>query len=296
MNVLRIGLLSLAPMLAIAAGPTIPQRIPATPEEAQFNTYKRLVALEQKVRTLQQENQVQKQEIKELQGVVQALDADTKELQDSVLAHDPQAIERRLEALESRSREPASPGGGKAVAHRIMAPFEVVNTAGKPLFAVSELVSETSARISIGLSDKGLAQLLVRDTSGRRRATMAEYGTGAIIGVVSDADVFQAVIASNAQKGPNLILTGADGKGVLSADSSGMGIKNKAGITVVALGPGPHDSGVIELMDSGGTKMLEAGTTTGGVGIVRAGPVYKCGASPMGMGLGLPDCILGRKP
>lgn len=295
MHALRIGLLSLAPMLAIAAGPTIPQRIPSTPEEAQFNTYKRLVALEQKVRTLQQENQLQKQEIKELQLVVQALDADTKELQDSVLAHDPQAVERRLEALESRSKDAAAPGGKATATSRVVAPFEVVNAAGKPLFAVTELTNATPARISIGLSSTGETQLVLKDAGGRRRAAMSEYGTGGIMGVVTEAGVFQALLASNAEKGPTLVLTRSDGKNLLTADGGGISLTNKGGNTAVALGFGPQDGGVLEIMNPSGSKMIEAGTTNEGIGVVRAGPLYKCGASPMAMGLGLPDCILGRK-
>jgi hypothetical protein len=296
MNVLRIGLLSLAPMLAIAAGPTIPQRIPGTPEEAQFNTYKRLVQLEQQVRTLQQENQLQKQEIKELQAAASSLDPDIKELQDLALARDPQidALEKRVQALESGPREPASPAG-KSVTNRVVAPFEVVNAAGKPLFAVTELTSGNTARVSVGLSPSGDAQLVVKDATGQRRAAVAQYGTGALIGTVTSTGMFQTLLVSSAEKGPALTLTRADGKGLLNADSGGIGFKNAAGNTVVALGTGPHEGGVIEVMDSGGNKMIEAGTTTGGVGTVRAGPLYKCGASPMAMGLGLPDCILGHK-
>ena len=40
---------------------------------------------------------------------------------------------------------------------------------------------------------------------------------------------------------------------------------------------------------------MEAGTTTEGLGIVRAGPGFKCGPSPQAMGLGLADCIMGHK-
>jgi hypothetical protein len=296
MNLMRIGLLSFAPMLAIAAGPTIPQRIPATPEEAQFNTYKRLVALEQQVRTLQQENSKQKKDIAELQANASTPDPDIAELQASLAARDPEiaALQKRMQALESKSPEPGAPAG-KAVTNRVVAPFEVVNAAGKPLFAVTELTSANTARVSVGLSPSGEAQLVVKDAGGQRRAAMAQYGTGAIIGTVTSAGMFQTLLVSNAEKGPALVLTRTDGKGLLNADSTGIGFKNAAGNTVVALGAGPGEGGVIEVMDSGGNKMIEAGTTSGGVGTVRAGPQYKCGASPMAMGLGLPDCILGRK-
>jgi hypothetical protein len=206
----------------------------------------------------------------------------------------------RVTLLESRLRE-REPGESKPtnapVTNRITAPFAVVTASGRTLFAVVEQSSSTNARFSIGVSDKGnAAQLIMRDADGARVASMAQMADGRVgMGTLSPSGRFQTLLSMDPKSGPVLYLEGEDGKGLASIGTWGYALYNADHHIVATLGVGPHGGGVLELMDQSGVKMLEAGTTTEGQGIVRAGPLYKCGAYPMAMGLGLPDCIIGHK-
>ena len=58
----------------------------------------------------------------------------------------------------------------------------------------------------------------------------------------------------------------------------------------------PSGAGHFQLANAEGTPTVEAGTLQNGLGTVRAGPTYKCVPAQAGMGLGVPDCIIGQKP
>jgi hypothetical protein len=92
-----------------------------------------------------------------------------------------------------------------------------------------------------------------------------------------------------------ILLRNAKGKPAFEAGRGGARIFNSDEKIIAGLSIGPQGGGVLELMDPAGEKRIEAGTTTEGLGIVRAGPGFKCGPSPQAMGLGLADCIMGHK-
>ncbi len=62
-------------------------------------------------------------------------------------------------------------------------------------------------------------------------------------------------------------------------------------ISVAVLTKGAAGAGLLQLSNNGGSPTVEAGTLPSGLGIVRAGPQYKCTGSG---GLAAPDCIKGR--
>ena len=63
--------------------------------------------------------------------------------------------------------------------------------------------------------------------------------------------------------------------------------------SVASLMVGGSGEGFLQLTDASGTPMVAAGTTNDGRGRVDAGPGNKC--APGGMGLTIPDCIIGPK-
>lgn len=62
-------------------------------------------------------------------------------------------------------------------------------------------------------------------------------------------------------------------------------------VAVANIRPGASGGGYIQLLDAGGRSAVEAGVSPAGVGVVRAGPQYKCGSNYLG--LSVPDCIVG---
>jgi hypothetical protein len=131
-----------------------------------------------------------------------------------------------------------------------------------------------------------------------------------VAGIIGNAVGGGAVVAANAS-GAVLTQMGAtsDGRGEIkvldaggallaamakSPDSAGGAVEVYNGkVAVVNIRPGKAGGGYIQLLDTGGRSMVEAGSGSEGVGVVRAGPNYKCGSNYLG--LKVPDCIVGLK-
>jgi hypothetical protein len=94
------------------------------------------------------------------------------------------------------------------------------------------------------------------------------------------------VTVADAQGNPRAVmLVSTDGR-------AGIGIQNAEGTLVGNLGEGGTGGGLLSLTNSSGETMVEAGTTDGGFGVVRAGPE---GFKP-GLGLlGLPGSYIAGK-
>lgn len=161
---------------------------------------------------------------------------------------------------------------------RVLAPFEVANKDGTVILRVSDepadVAAKSGARVIISRGSGANYVLHFRTPKGSYAASVGESSAG--IGVIHLHDDAGQVRAR------------ADGK-------SGYLLFSPTGTIVANLGLGSSSAGFIELMDSGGTKMVEAGIYPDGVGRVLVGPAYRCGPNPGALGLGIPDCIVGRK-
>jgi len=285
-----------ATTLAAAPPTPTPTRIPGTPEEAMLGVYQRLTALEQQVKSLQQQvaaeratNVQQAARIKAIIGEVMALIGRVGSLESS-------RSEMPAPTESSQPKQEMPPPGPTSIANRIVAPFEVVTKAGKPLLLVTEDPSTSKARITIGINaDANTGQVMLRDKSGRRLAAMAELSSGGGFVTVGQSGNVVSLIGIDPDGEGGILLRNAKGTKVFEADRGGTRIYNGDEKIIAGLSVGPGGAGRLELMNPAGEKRLEAGTTTEDLGTVRAGPAFKCGPSPQVMGLGLADCIVGHK-
>jgi hypothetical protein len=282
----------------LAASAPTPTRIPGSPEEAMLNVYQRLTALEQQVKSLQQQLAAQQAKNVEQAARLKAVIGEVMALVGSV-----GNLDGRVQSLEANRPETPVPSDSKepkqemtSIANRIVAPFEVVTKAGKPLLLVTEDSSSSKARITIGINaDSNAGQILLRDKSGRRLVAMAELSVGGGFLTLSPSGEVLSLIGVDPGGEGGILLRNAQGKPAFEAGRGGARIYNNDEKIIAGLSLGPQGGGILELMDPTGEKRVEAGTTTEGLGIVRAGPGFKCGPSPQAMGLGLADCIMGHK-
>jgi hypothetical protein len=79
-------------------------------------------------------------------------------------------------------------------------------------------------------------------------------------------------------------------------DSAGVFVHNSAGGRAVGLSSRPSGNGILQVNNAGGGVSVEAGTTDEGVGMVIAGPRYRCVAvaGPTAMVGAVPDCLKGK--
>jgi hypothetical protein len=146
------------------------------------------------------------------------------------------------------------------------------NASGAGILFVRNSANTVVAGISgSGLNDSGA--VVVRNSAGATLAELSTTTNGG--GQVKVSDTAGAPLAVMAQ----------------SPDSDGGAFEVYSGKVAVAnIRPGKAGGGYMQLLDAGGTTMVEAGVGDG-VGVVRAGPRFKCGSNYMG--LKIPDCIVG---
>ncbi|HKS58056.1 MAG TPA: hypothetical protein VJS12_22355 [Steroidobacteraceae bacterium] len=281
----------------LAAQPTpAPTRIPGTPEEAMLGVYQRLTALEQQVKSLQQQVAAEKATNVEQAARIKAIIGEVMDLVGRVGSLESTRSEMSPPTQSSESRQEVPPPAPTSVVNRIVAPFEVVTKTGKPLLLVTEDSSSSKARITIGINaDANTGQITLRDKTGRRLVAMAELTIGGgFVTLGQGGDVLSLIGVDEDGQG-GILLRNDKGTRVFEAGRGGARIYNTDEKIIAGLSVGPQGGGVLELMDPAGEKRVEAGTTTEGLGIVRAGPAFKCGPSPQVMGLGLADCIMGHE-
>jgi hypothetical protein len=222
---------------------------------------------------------VSEDEIKVLRQQVLALAARVKELEKKAdQADSPEegkqgkGIEQRLEALDqgqaklnsevrSLQREEAAGAGsgGSQAAGQIVAPFTVVDSAGKPLMRVTEEGHGFSRGIYVYDNKTLIAGHLGASGDGSGRVYVTKNGElpMALMAVGSEGGIFQ--LSAGAKKSvvidKSYIVFYTDGGSPLSL----FGTKNRG-------------KGYMELNDSGGSKMVEAGMLNSGVGYVMTNP------------------------
>jgi len=184
------------------------------------------------------------------------------------------SVEDRLARLESsRAMVPG----------KVVAPFVVVDRAGKPIFEVVAtsthraftLYDAAGRYVVIGSAIKGGGFLKTQSTNGSRVAAFGTYGSEGVI-TLRDGDG----AASN-----RLTLA-------LPGDSKpAMVLMNDAHTSVVAITQGQSGGGLIQIDNAKGEPRIEAGVGSNDHGLVHAGPRFNCSGR---MGLEVPDCLSGR--
>ncbi len=163
--------------------------------------------------------------------------------------------------------------------NRVVAPFEVVDKAGKTIMAVRA-------------EPRGL---VLMDAQGRVVVAASALANGGFIKALSGSGALQTVMGVNGGFAGFVLRQGDKSRGTFAIDEEGKPILNMANdnfITVVALTQGSTGGGLLELGDAAGASTVQAGTTPDGVGLVRAFPLGNPGAGLVGM----PGTfILGRK-
>ena len=229
-------------------------------------------------------------------------------------------IERRLKDLEARDRR------GTLRGRRVLAPFEVVMPKGEgyaPLLRIEEqnvvfynsagkqvawiradnrgglLVTESVAgdRTALIAAQEKRAHVLIKENN-KNRVDLGRQDNGRYnLQVYGAQDKLVAGIGQS-RAGPGVLVI-ADGAGVEKATlfldstrSSGrLDVANPAGTVVGVIAANPQ-AGLLQLTDSGGTTMVEAGVNPNGAGVVRTGPNMR------GFGVGfvglVPSMILGK--
>jgi hypothetical protein len=143
---------------------------------------------------------------------------------------------------------------------------------GAGLVQVKNTKDQVVAGMTGGASDTGA--LMVLDSAGK---TLAE--------ISSDRGMGRVVIWDTGANLSAAMMTRTGTGGAIQVFNSKTNVGN--------LFVGPGGGGQLQLHDPSGVNMVEAGSLTNGVGVVRAGPNVQCAGTKMG--LANPDCIVGRK-
>jgi hypothetical protein len=166
------------------------------------------------------------------------------------------------------------------VSHIVQAPFHVVDKSGKPIFTVTDgAVKQAVGRIRIGRGSGDNYGVSVANAAGTLVAALTEASNGAGgFGVYDQAGNRSVQVIA----GQGVRLYGPSDKEVVSIGFNGA--HPDRGVLQI--------SGLLQVFNAAGETVVEAGSNSNGVGVVRVGPGAKC--VPMGT-LRLPDCIMGRK-
>ena len=168
----------------------------------------------------------------------------------------------RIAELEAEVRSLKSEeagGGGSHAAGQIVAPFTVVDSAGKPLMRVTEEGHGFSRGIYVYDSKTVIA--------GHMGA--AEDGSGRVY-VTENGQLPMALMAVGSQGG--MFQVSAGGKKSVLIDKFNMVFYTDGGNPLSLFGTKNRGKGYMELNDSGGSKMVEAGMLNEGKGYVLATP------------------------
>ena len=217
-------------------------------------------------------------ELEKIKGSVARVDESAQAAKESTGT---KALEQRLASLEqAQATKEAALGPDKATI--VTAPFVVVDRGGKVVMRVQ---AGDPGKDSRGIfvygtaSDLPLAHLGVLSKAGVGRfyVTTAKPGRPQIQ-AIAETDT-PAVVAVNR----------ADGNGYNSLEPQGLMIRNDEGRLIGSI-TSQTGTGYLELSDSSGKAMLEAGTTTSQKGYVKVNP-YRASTSPQGD----PSVLIGGK-
>jgi hypothetical protein len=215
------------------------------------------------------------QQISALRQQLSALDRRVKDLERAAVPADqgqpepatqgkPATLEGRIAQLEAsvhtlQAQAKVAGNGGTEGPGQIVAPFTVVDSAGKPLMRVTEEGHGFSRGIYMYNSNVSIAAHLgaAGDGSGRVYVTKNGELPMALMAVGSQGGIFQL---------------SAGGKKSVVIDKSYMVFYTDGGSPLALFGTKDRGKGYMELNDSGGSKMVEAGMLKAGVGYVMTNP------------------------
>ncbi len=216
------------------------------------------------------------QQISALRQQLSALDRRVKDLERAAVPADqgqpepatqgkPGTLEGRIAQLETSvhtlqaQAKSGERSGGTEASGQIVAPFTVVDSAGKPLMRVTEEGHGFSRGIYMYNSNVSIAAHLGSDRDGSGRVYVTKNGElpMALMAVGSQGGIFQL---------------SAGGKKSVVIDKSYIVFYTDGGNPLSLFGTKDRGKGYMELNDSGGSKMVEAGMLKAGVGYVMTNP------------------------
>ena len=239
------------------------------------------------------DNSALNKRVDELEGRVQVLEKEKAQLValDNASA---QKLEQRLAAVETALRRDGSestsprnvPTSAVTQASTVRAPFVVLDESGKPLFRVDR-------------SPKGSARATVGEPSGARAWMTVTSSQEVQIGIADSSDQSRFVVNVNGPgKGASLKIgtrTGGVFVGHGEDEIPKVQVINKSGWPVAELWQSESQAGRLTLANAGGSRILDAGETTQGVGIIKMGPGGNGAAAVQG-NIALPaSSIQGKK-
>ena len=252
----------------LGAQRTVTQVTPApSPSDSQA-LLKRVAELEKRVKELENER---------------ALDYKSEQDDDAKAAR----LEERLTALERGTRGDgtgARAGGGPSATGavtRVQAPFEVVARNGRTIARIAEWGDLAGGVYVFSKTGTDPVAILgpLKDEPGGRVAVFQADGTGSSL--------------TAASQGATLSLRTPGSKSSVFLQAAGqMELFNKSGDAAFSVTARTAGNGRLTLGDANGNTVVEAGSTTDGIGIVRVGPRL---VAPTTNALTIPTAIVGKK-
>jgi hypothetical protein len=246
---------------------TVTKVIPAPGPADNQALLKRISELEKRVKELEDD---------------QSLDYKSEQEDDAKAAR----LEERLTALELAPRVESAAGGragatSTTVSTRVQAPFEVVARDGRTIARIAEwgdLAGGVYVFNKLGGDPVAILGPL-KDEPGGRVAVFQADGTGSSL--------------TAASQGATLSLRTPGSKSSIFLQAAGqIDLFNKGGTAAFSVTARTAGNGRWTLGDAAGNTVVEAGSTTDGIGIVRAGPRL---VAPTTNALTIPTSIVGKK-
>jgi hypothetical protein len=258
-SIVAIGCVALLPLFSARVVNT--QGISASANPPKPNTVADINALRQQVVAL--ERRVVELEKKKVELAKEESDDEARV----------KKLEQRLASLEktpeNRNASTKAETGGPEAFTTVTAPFVVVDRAGKPLMRVHEEEEGFSRGIYIYNGDaKVVAHVGAMGDGGGR------------IYVTRPAALPMALMAAPVDGSASFELS-ANGKKSLVIDKQSLVYYNDAHTPIAVFGSKDRSKGYLELNDSAGAKMVEAGSLATHKGYVLASP-YQASVSPQG--------------
>jgi len=202
------------------------------------------------------------------------------------LGTDPDGV-AELSLMDTQSRPRVSLSGEGTL--------EVADATGYNILSVLGDVAGEKAGVTIG-GGKGGGIVRVADGAGKPAAGIIGSSRSVVAANAAGKTVAE-LTAKPSGEGLVQVMMGDAPVAVLSQAEDGGGIVQVTNgrVPVSSLYSSEGGSGRLQLNDGSGNPVVEAGVSTTGRGVVRAGPKYICGPAP-GMGMvpsPVPNCIMG---
>jgi hypothetical protein len=221
---------------------------------------------EQQISALRQQLSALDHRVKELEKA--AVNVDSEKPDGATLDSRIAQLEARVRSLQSEVSAGVGSGAKQEAPTQIIAPFTVVDSAGKPLMRVTEEGHGFSRGI----------YMYDRNTSIAAHIGAQADGSGRIY-VTKNGELPMALMAAQSEGGIFQLSAGAKKSVVI--DKSYIVFYTDGGSPLSLFGTKNRGKGYMELNNSDGSKMVEAGMLNAGVGYVMTNP-SRSSVSPSG--------------